>query len=78
MYGLEKNPKPIFEMDLEKDIKKNPQKVQELTKNAEKRIQEIKEQLRGGQASSEFDSLGALLHGYTALLKIVNRLAHKK
>ncbi len=78
MYGLEKKPKHVFEFDLEKDLKKDPKKVQELLKSTETKIQEIKNQLREGAKGPELDQLGVLLHGYTALQKVLNRLANKK
>ena len=78
MYGLEKKPKHVFEFDLEKDLKKDPSKVKELLKSTEKKIQEIKNQLREGAKGPELDQLGVLLHGYTALQKVLNRLATKK
>jgi hypothetical protein len=78
MYGLEKKPLKVFEFDLEKDLKKDPNKVKALLKNTEARINEIKGQLREGRKGPELDSLGILLHGYTALQKVLNRLANKK
>lgn len=78
MYGLEKKPKHVFEFDLEKDLKKDPKKVKELLKSTETKIQEIKNQLREGAKGPELDQLGVLLHGYTALQKVLNRLATKK
>lgn len=77
MYGLEKNPKKTFEFDLEKDLKKDPSKVKELLKGTESKIHEIKSQLREGSKGAELDNLGVLLHGYTALQKVLNRLTKK-
>ena len=78
MYGLEKKPKHAFEFDLEKDLKKDPSKVRELVKSTEAKIQEIKKQLREGAKGPELDQLGVLMHGYTALQKVLSRLANKK
>jgi hypothetical protein len=78
MYGLEKNPKPMFEFDLEQELKKDPSKTQQLIKTAEAKIQEIKSQLREGTKGPDLDNLGTLLHGYTALQKVLGRLANKK
>jgi hypothetical protein len=78
MYGLEKKPKHVFEFDLEKDLKKDPSKAKELLKTTEAKIQEIKNQLREGAKGPELDQLGVLLHGYTALQKVLNRMANKK
>ena len=78
MYGLEKKPKHAFEFDLEKDLKKDPSKARELVKATEAKIHEIKNQLRDGAKGPELDQLGVLLHGYTALQKVLGRLANKK
>ena len=78
MYGLEKKPLKTFEFDLEKDLKKDPNKVQALLKTTEAKINEIKSQLREGRKGPDLDNLGVLLHGYTALQKVLNRLSNKK
>ena len=78
MYGLEKKPLKTFEFDLEKDLKKDPTKVRELLKNTEAKINEIKSQLREGKKGPELDNQGVLLHGYTALQKVLNKLANSK
>ena len=68
----------VFEFDLEKDLKKDPTKVRELLKSTESKINEIKTQLRQGSKGAELDNLGVLLHGYTALQKVLNKLTNKK
>lgn len=78
MYGLEKKPKHVFEFDLEKDLKKDPSKARELIKATEAKINAIKTQLRDGAKGPELDQLGVLLHGYTALQKVLTRLTNKK
>ena len=78
MFGLEKNPKANFEMDLEKDLKKDPAKARGMIKNVEEKIQEIKGLLREGSKGSDFDNLGTLLHGYSAMLKVLNKFTNKK
>ena len=78
MYGLEKKPLKVFEFDLEKDLKKDPSKVKELLKTTEAKIQEIKGLLREGKKGPDLDNLGVLLHGYTALQKVLNRLSNSK
>jgi hypothetical protein len=78
MYGLEKKPKHVFEFDLEKDLKKDPSKARGLLKTVETKIQHIKTQLREGAKGPELDQLGVLLHGYTALQKVLSRLEKKK
>ena len=78
MYGLEKQPRAKFEFDLERDLKKDPNKAREILKSVESKIQEIKGMLREGSKGPDFDSLGTLLHAYTALQKVLNKLANKK
>jgi hypothetical protein len=78
MFGLEKKGKALFEFDLEKDLKSNSSKTKELLKTVEDRILEIKNTLRQGTASEDFDKLGVLLHGSAALQKVLTRIANKK
>ena len=49
-----------------------------MIKNVEEKIQEIKGLLREGSKGSDFDNLGTLLHGYSAMLKVLNKFASKK
>lgn len=80
MFGLENQKKKKkaeeFIFELEKDLK-NPKMQQELKKRVEMRIQEIKEILRSGENKEEYDQLGAVLHGYTSLLKVFSRFTPK-
>lgn len=78
MFGLEKKEKALFQFDLEKELKENPTKKQQIVKTVETRIQEIKNQLRQGASSEEFDQYGVLLHGYAALQKVLNKIQIKK
>lgn len=81
MFGLENQKKKKqaeeFVFDLEKDFK-NSKKHKEIKKKVEDRIQQIKEVLRGGENKDEFDKFGALLHGYTSLLKVMARFSTAK
>lgn len=79
MYGLEKdnkNKKP-FEFDLEIELKGDPAKSKQLIKTTEERILELKNLLRQGASSADFDKLGVLLHGYSAFLKVINKFTRK-
>ena len=78
MFGLEKKGPGLFEFDLEKELKSNPSKTKELLKSIETRIQEIKNTLRQGTDTEDFDKLGVLLHGYAALQKVLTKVANKK
>lgn len=78
MYGLEKNRKSLFKFDLEKQLTEDPSQVQTILKATEGKIQEIKNQLRLGVSGNMLDQLGVLLHGYTALQKLLNKFLNKK
>lgn len=78
MFGLEKKGRALFEFDLEKELKGNPKKVKELLKIVEDRIHEIKNTLRQGTDTEDFDQLGILLHAYAALQKVLTKVANKK
>ena len=81
MFGLENQKKKKnteeFVFELEKELKVS-KKYKELKMKTEDRIQAIKEVLRGGDNKDEFDKFGALLHGYTSLLKVMARLSAAK
>lgn len=74
MYGMEKKPGQKFDFDLEKELKENPARGKEVLAKVEKRILEIKKKLREGQNEKDFDRFGTLLHGYTALQKVLKKL----
>ena len=78
MYGLEKKGKTPFEFQLEQDVREDPSKGKEMLKNVEAKIHEIKQLLRQGAASEDFDSLGTMLHGYAALQKVLKKITTKK
>lgn len=80
MFGLEDQKKKKkaeeFVFDLEKDLK-DAKKHKEIKKRVEEQIQSIKESLRSGENKDEFDKYGAILHGYTSLLKVMARFGAK-
>lgn len=78
MFGLEKKDKPLFEFDLEKELKKEPGKAKELLKKTETALQEIKSMLRKGAENEDFENYGRLLHGYAALQRVLTRITNKK
>jgi transcription termination factor NusB len=78
MYGLEKEKKAPFEFDLEIELRKDPSRAQKLLKMIEEKMQEIKNTLRAGSSSKDFDDLGILLQGYAALQKVLKRISTKK
>ncbi len=78
MFGLEKKGKGLLEFDLEKELKSHPTKIKEHLKMVEGHIQEIKNALRQGSSSEDFDNYGVLLHGYAALQRVLTRIANKK
>jgi hypothetical protein len=79
MFGLEKKAKAPFEFALEEDLKADPSKKTVLLEEVETCIQDIKSTLRQGTNDSEcFDDYGTLLHGYSALQKVLNKISTKK
>jgi hypothetical protein len=75
MYGLEKEKKERFAFDLEKELKAKPARKKELLEHAETTIHNLKKKLREGANEKEFDRLGVLLQGYTALQKVLKKAA---
>lgn len=78
MYGLEKKPKGPVQFDLELEIKKDPKRARELMKHVEERIAELKNLLRQGAETEDFDDYGVLLHGFAALQRVLKRVIEKK
>lgn len=78
MFGLEKKPKAPFEFALEEELKSDPKKKKDLSAEVETCIQDIKSTLRTGTDTQYFDEYGVLLHGYTALQKVLNKIPAKK
>lgn len=76
MYGLEKEKqKKGFEYDLEQEITQKPTRAKEIIAKAKEKEQEIKNTLRAGAAKgAEFDQLGDILHAYSALERVINRI----
>jgi Zn-dependent M32 family carboxypeptidase len=80
MFGLEDQKKKKttdeFVFELEKELK-NHKLHTEIKKKVEARIQQVKEILRSGESKDDFDKFGAVLHGYTSLLKVMARFSAK-
>jgi len=77
MFGMKKDQKPgpkKFMFDLELQIKDNPAEEKKMLEKAASRMQEVKNALREGVNEKDFDNLGILLHGYTALQKILKKI----
>ena len=72
MFGLEQKPGDKFAFDLEKEMQASRGK--EILEKIEKRIQDIKKMLREGANEKDFDELGILLHGYSALQKVLRKV----
>ncbi len=75
MYGTDKKGPQKFAFDLEKEIAEKHGRGKEILKLAEERGVTLKQQLREGTSGKEFDELGILLHGYTALQRVIKRIA---
>jgi len=78
MFGLEQQPKEPFQFDLETDIKTDPAKAKEILKSVDERMARLKQKLREGAETDDFDEFGVLLHGYTALQRIIGRILKNK
>jgi hypothetical protein len=78
MFGLEKKQKGLFEFDLEKDLKSNPTKAKALLKTVEEKVHTLKNSLRQGAGSADFDTLNKLLLGYTALQRVLTKITSNK
>ncbi len=78
MFGLEKEKKKVekFHFDLEVEIAKNPSKGQELLQLAEKKVEELKTLLRAGGSNEDFDQYGMLLHGFSALQRVLKKVVN--
>lgn len=77
MFGLgKKKGSGDFLFDLEMEIiDKGSANV--LRKEIQTKIQEVKALLRAGQQQGEYDQLGILLFGYTAVIKVLDRIENK-
>lgn len=80
MFGLENQKKKkkyeVFVFDLEKEFK-TPKRNSEIKKSVEGKVQKVKELLRDGENKEDYDNLGTLLYGYTAVLKVMSRFSPK-
>lgn len=80
MFGLEdqkKKKKPAeFVFELEKDLN-SPAKKKEINDRIQGRIQMIKENLQAGMDKGDFDVIGKVLYGYSALIKVIARVGTK-
>lgn len=81
MFGLEdqkkkKDKAEEFVFEFEKELK-NRGYYAKTKERLDARIQMIKETLRSGESKEEFDRFGMLLHGYTAVIKVMSRLKTK-
>ncbi len=74
MFGMEKKPNEPFAFDLEEDLKKDPKLATQMMKEIDERMGELKNLLRQGAETDDFDDYGVLLHGYAALKKVLNRV----
>jgi len=83
MFGLEqgkgkgKGKRDLFEFDLEKDLKNDPKKAQAISNQIDEKVKWLKEELRKGTATEDFETCGTLLHGYVAMQKVINRVEQR-
>ena len=74
MFGLEKKPPEKFAFDLEKKLREHPNQKTEMLAKITAHIHEIKQLLREGANEKDFEKLGILLNGYTALQKVLTKI----
>ena len=79
MFGFEKKDKKqkAFEFDLEKDLKAKKSYAKEVLEQVGTSQKSIKQALKDGSASDNFDQFGIVLQGYQALKKVVDRVCRK-
>jgi hypothetical protein len=82
MFGLNKNKKdksskPFFKFPLETDLE-DEDKLKVMMENAEAQILALKKTIKDGASPEEYEKIGTLLHAYSALLKILNRVPEQK
>jgi len=77
MFGMEKKPNEPFAFDLEEDMKKDPATAKALLKEVDERTNELKNLLRQGAETEDFDDYEVLLHGYAALQKVLKKVTEK-
>jgi len=78
MFDLEKKPEEPFAFDLEADLKKDPKKAKAMLDEIQERMGELKNMLRAGAETDDFDEYGVLLHGYAALERVLKRIMKKQ
>ena len=86
MFGFEnQNKKPEkFEFDLETELKEGKQKTSDILTRCEDMSEHIKQELKKNHKNSgfkkekkEIDNYGVLLHGYSALNRVIKRIDKK-
>lgn len=87
MFGMEKGKKKKQEaspqanhttFDLETEILHNASRRSELKTHLQKQIESLRERLREGENTQNFEHYTTLLRGYVACMKVVDRIAAKK
>lgn len=79
MFGMDKgknNDKASHTVfNMEETLKKNPQKKKEIIDSVASRMESLKSMLRKGHNDQkQYDQIAFLLHGYNAMVKVINRI----
>lgn len=74
MFDLEKKPEEPFAFDLEADMKRDPKKAKAMLDDIQERMNELKNMLRAGAETDDFDEYGVMLHGYAAFERVLKRI----
>jgi hypothetical protein len=77
MFGLGERGNVVEEVvyDIEDELKV-PENVKKYQKDIEEKIQSVKSTLREGVDKEHFENYGALLHGYLAFLRVMQRVIY--
>jgi hypothetical protein len=78
MFDLDKKPDEPFAFDLEAEMKEDPEKANAMLDDVHERMNELKNMLRAGAETDDFDEYGVLLHGYAALERVLKRINRNK
>lgn len=74
MFGMGSQGKPLFEFDMQRDFRENPEKAKKFLEDVDKSIEELKALLKKGASAKDLDSYGILLQGFSALKTVISRV----
>lgn len=80
MFGFEKEKTALFEFDIEKNIKQNPNEAQKILQKIKQKTIEIRSALQNKHvlSSKDVERLEMVLNGYAAMEKVLSKLNQSK